>query len=255
MSPYEYLHRLREPMPPWLRDFKDGDHAPMAGFLSSSIVYYPGSGDDGQPVKLFGSAHSAHCFVYVDYVLDREHMARELSAEGHPFRGYSTLCRLTLQASDLAPQSWVQHVHLGASVPKHQHSVAPYGFLEILQRDGAHQETHGPDRLAILFLGADGIATYDALFCQGNGRKAPLATVVEDHSFGCNYDKFGNGGLLDQLAHRTAALPRFLLVAETTTAWEGYDRIAGVDGDRGGMHKTLRFLYERREANNPSEVR
>ena len=34
----------------------------------------------------------------------------------------------------------------------------PFGFLEVLERDHEFDDNHGARRLAILFLGADGIA-------------------------------------------------------------------------------------------------
>lgn len=54
-----------EPLPEWL----DGDGPPpfdRGAFLSSRTVYYPGSGEDGQPVELCNRSRSAHCFIYVD---------------------------------------------------------------------------------------------------------------------------------------------------------------------------------------------
>ncbi len=30
------------------------------------MVFYPGGGDDGHPVRLFGSSRAAFCFVYAD---------------------------------------------------------------------------------------------------------------------------------------------------------------------------------------------
>ena len=70
--------------------------------------------------------------------------------------------------------------------------------LEILQRESGLNDAHGPSRLAILFLGADAIATYDALFCQGDGTRSPYVVVLQDHGFGGNYDSFGEGGTLEQ---------------------------------------------------------
>ena len=131
---------------------------------------------------------------------------------------------------------------------RYRFAAAPaFGFLEILERDPEFDDGHGARRLAILFLGADGIAAYNALFCQEGNVAVPFAVVVQDHGFGGNYDRFGRGGLLEGLAARCNVIPRWLLVAENTDPWEGFVRVPEVDGDRGGMHATLRFLYERRE--------
>jgi hypothetical protein len=123
---------------------------------------------------------------------------------------------------------------------------APFGFLEVLERDRDLDDDHGARRLAILFLGADGIAAYEALFCQRqHGQSAPFGVVLQDHGFGGNYERFGGGGLLERIAKDTNALPRFLLVAGNTNAWEGFERVPDVEGDHGGMHAHRRFLFRR----------
>lgn len=122
--------------------------------------------------------------------------------------------------------------------------MIPFGFLEILERDPGLDEAHGARRLAVLFLGADGFAAYDALFCQANC-DPPFAVALVDHGFGGNYGRFGQGGLLERLALRCDVFPDWLLVGRPTQPWEGYDRMPGVDGDRGGMHNNLRHLCRR----------
>lgn len=119
----------------------------------------------------------------------------------------------------------------------------PYGFIEILERTPEFDDTHGAARLAILFLGADGIATYDALFCQEHS--PPLyAALLEDYGFGGQYDKFGVGGLMEAIAQRTSHFPQ-LLVCKSGTEWAGYEQIPGLSADTGGMHRNPRCLYGR----------
>ncbi len=67
MTLNEYLRQQSEEMPDWLEHFGSGDRFSRSQFFGSRVVYYPGSGTDGHPVKVFGSSHSAHSFVYVDY--------------------------------------------------------------------------------------------------------------------------------------------------------------------------------------------
>lgn len=253
MTLYEYLRRtLREDIPAWLDGFRNGDHFSRQQFFESRVVYYPGSGTDGHPVKVFGSTCSAHCFVYVDYGVPQSALEAELEHPRHRFRGYHTSARLHLREGDLVPEGWTPHV-LGASeVPRNRYrfaavAAAPFGFLEVLERDPEFDDNHGARRLAILFLGADGIAAYDALFCQGLGHLPPFAVVLQDDGFDGNWDRFGRGGVLQRIATDCKVIPQWLLVAENTDAWEGFERVPDVDGDHGGMHGHLRFLYERRD--------
>ncbi len=250
MSIYEFLRRrLREDIPAWLDGFREGDAFVREAFFGSRIVYYPGSGTDGHPVQLFGSTHSAHCFVYADYGLTQAELESELEDPRHGFLGYHRLARIQLREADLVPRGWTPHVREEDLPPEPYWFAAvahaPFGFLKILERDGDFDDKHGPRRLAILFLGADGIAAYDALFCQEHGQSAPFAVVLQDHGFGGNYNRFGRGGLLERIAQRTNVVTRFLLVADNTEAWEGFERVPDVDGDRGGMHGHRRFIYER----------
>lgn len=251
MTLSEFLLGQRENLPEWLGRFSPGDPFPRAEFLASRVVYYPGSGTDGHPVKLFGSTRSAHCFVYADYHVTQAELERELAGP-HRFRGYHTLARLHLRERDLVPNGWTAHVSPGEAPPNRLRfarvAAAPFGFLEVLERQEPLDDNHGARRLAVLFLGADGIATYDALFCQGRGDLRPYALLLQDHGFGGNYDHFGQDSLLEGIASRCNALPRWLVVAEHTRAWHGFERVPGVNGKRGGMHNTLRFLYERRRA-------
>lgn len=246
MTPREYLRENPEPMPGWLSQSTNGDSFPRAAFFGSRIVYYPGSGTDGHPVKLFGSAHAAHCFVYVDYGRTQEELEMALEHPEHGFLGYHRLARVHLRERDLVPDGWKSHVapdELNVASARNFATVAeaPFGFLEVLERS----LDHGAKRLAILLLGADGIATYDALFCQNQKQRPPFSVVLVDHGFGGNYGRFGRDGLLERIAQRCEVLPELLLVAEYTEAWKGFERVPGVERDRGGMHNERRCLYTR----------
>jgi len=252
MELQEYLADFGEPVPAWLENFKPGDPFSRREFFASRVVYYPGAGNDGHPVKLFGSTHTAHCFVYPDYMLSREQIAKSLEDPIQGFLGYKSLARIELAESDVTPNGWTPHLEPGDQ-PETPHQVAqnkitPFAFLEVLAREEGLTDDHGAKRLAILFIGSDGIATYDAMFCQHDGTLPPFAVLVQDHGFGDNYDKFGSGGLLERLALRCQALPKWLLVAvkdNTNKAWQGYRQIDNVECERGGMHRNQRFLFER----------
>jgi hypothetical protein len=248
MNQYEYLNQYKESVPQWLMDFKPGDRFDAAAFLSSSVVFYPGSATDGHAIKLFGSTHSAHCFVYADYWVPKEEMISTLEHPQHGVLGYHTLARIELKQIDLVPHGWTQHIDYRADLrerPWTYDQAKSYGFVEILERSEEFGEDHGGKRLAVLFLGADGIATYDALFCQDNGTPPPFAMLLQDHGFGGNYDHFGDGGLLHRIASRCNVFPSLILVAEHSNPWSGYAMIDGLAATKGGMHNHQRFLYAR----------
>lgn len=246
MKLHEYLSQHREPCPSWLVNFNEKDGFDHQAFFSSRVVYYPGYGSDGQAVKMFGSSHSAHCFVYADSLTPKEQVLASLDSKeknyNGSFRGYHRLAQVALTPDQIAPVGWTQHAKPPTSdFAKPQ--IQPFGFLEVLERNADLTNEYGAQRLAILFLGADGHATYDALFCQRNNRPAPYAVLLQDHGFGGNYSNFGANGVMEKIAQATQVLPAWLIVGPHTQAWLGYKQVDGVEPDLGGMHGNKRSLY------------
>lgn len=240
MTMFEFLRQLAEPCPRWLANFTPDTPFDRKLFFSSRIVFYPGHGHDGHPVKAFGSAHAAHCFVYADYDQTQASIEELLDHPFRRFRGYRTLVRRSMSPYDITPSGWQPHANPMNSTAM-PGRIQPFAFLEVLEREVGLGPEHGADRLAILFLGADGHATYDALFCQ-KGQTPPFAILLQDHGFGGNYSPFGQGGLMEGVANITDRKPAYLLAADSTKAWDGYECIPNVDGEVGGMHQHMRHL-------------
>ena len=243
-----YLASRAEPCPDWLAAYRPQDPFPMGEFLRSRLVYYPGSGTDGQPVMTFGSAQHTHCFVYADYHKTWASIEAELEDEVRGFRGYQRLNTVTLAVDDLVPKGWTPHLQRGEvrdwRTWQPECARNPYGKVVVLERDAALGDEHGAKRLAIVFLGADGIATYDALFCQPASVRPPHVVVLQDHGFGGNYDQFGRGGLMERVALQAQALPRYLLTSDDTQSLRGYSQISEFGSVTGGQHSNERSLYE-----------
>ena len=247
VSMREHLSLSREEIPHWLKAFDRGRPFPREAFFRSRVVYYPGSGSDGHPVKVFGASHAAHVIVYADYAATRESMVARLEDPSTGFSGYQLGARVPVCGRDLF-DGWRQpHFDANEGQPstRLEATADACGFLQVLDRDADLDDQHGPSRLAILFLFADGITAYDALFCQDRDRRAPFAVLLQDHGFGGNYDRFGQGGLLDRIAGRASVYPEYLLIAKYTDAWEGCSLIPDVPGEMGGMTPTLRRLWRR----------
>jgi hypothetical protein len=250
MNIYEYLRTMLEPMPAWLENFSSGSTFNRDDFLTSRVVFYPGSGSDGHPCKLFGSTHSAHCFVFADYGVSEERINNELEDPVYRFKGYHTLASIPLSVDHLSPNGWFSHLEPSDIENSfHYKKVTPFALFFVLERDHNLSEDHGARRLAILFLGADGIASYDALFCQQE-RFSPFVVFLQDHGFGGQYSPFGSGGLLERIAFAQRAIPIWLIAAENTNPWRCYTRIPDVDGDPGGMHWMMRYIFERTSETN-----
>src|SRR5262249_48401290 len=127
----EYLVTLREDEPEWLSQPEQFDTATIANrFLSSRLVYYPGSGWDGGPIACFNSSHAAHCFVYVDYGVQSSTLEQIIDNSG--FTGYRSFKRIILKEEHLTPSGWISHAPAGAR--PWIRPVTPYGIIEILER-------------------------------------------------------------------------------------------------------------------------
>ena len=244
---HDYLASEREACPAWLESFGPTSSFNRTQFFTSRVVYYPGSGNDGHAVKLFGGSHSAHCFVYVDYQTPQARIEAELvhTSENNDrrFRGYHQKARRQISMKELLPDGWSQHVDAPGS--NSFSPVDPYAFLEVMKRNEDFTDSHGPSWLAILFLAADGIAAYDALFCQKDGIPPPFAVMIQDHGFGGNYDKFGGGGVMEEVASTCNVFPKYLMVAENTPFWKGYVKVPELEVEWGGMHHEKRHLFKR----------
>ncbi len=243
-----------EQMPEWLSDGPpfsfNREH-----FFSNRTLYYPGSGTDGQPVSLGSRSHAIHTFVYVDYLKSREQIIEALHGP-HSFAGYIVEHSEDVKEEDLRPRGWQQHATPRNS--KVDEDFIPFALMVILKRKEDRNENYGPERLAILFVGGDGFATYDALYCQYDGTPAPYLVVLLDHGFGANYDRFGrdnddNPRLLEQIAMRKNVFPRWLLVGEPTNPWGDYEFIES-NPEYGGMGNTERYLYRRIDINESSRL-
>ena len=242
----DILGRNPEPLPEWLA----GDNPPRFDrneFFAARTVYYPGSGDDGQPVKLCALAHAAHTFIYVDQGVEQEALAERLQDRERGFRGYAITHQEQVSEEVLRPCGWIPHVSAEEASSSHRFRdgfTEPFGWFVVLDRQGGNKD-HGPSRLAILFIGGDGIASYDALFCQRDGTPAPFLTVIQDHGFGSSYERFDRHGLLERIAQRSGVWPEYLLVGRGSNEWLDYTN-TGSCPEPGGSGAHPRSLFRRR---------
>lgn len=241
------LGRSPEEAPQWLQ--AEEPNFCRREFFGGRTVYYPGSGFDGQPVELCAKAHAAHSFIYVDSGVERSEIADQIADQiadtRKGFRGYVVAHQEIVEESRLRPDGWRQHVDL-AQVDHHRCQFAtPYAWLVVLCRAPDYDDDHGPRRLAVLFVGGDGVATFDALYCQADGTLPPYLVVTQDHGSGGNYDRFGANGLLEAIADATARRPRYLLVGDNTCPWNGFTD-TGATPEPGGARRQPRRLFETR---------
>ena len=229
VSVQEYLKEYREEMPQWLAEYKSGDQVSFSEFMNCRLGYYPGSGFDGNLVKVGNQSHAIHCFLHADYGIARETLDQHLESGGC-FAGYHSIGRV----------DWSDTVSIDSS-HKSLIQEEPYCFMEIFERDLDKDDSWGAKRFAVTFLFADGIQTYKQLFVN-QYKKAPWLFLLQDHGFGGNYDKFGKGGALDRIISK-GEKPEFVICGVNTAVWAGYFRIERVHPTCNTLGISSRRLY------------
>ena len=228
---YFSLTNDKEVTPNWLKKYDPNNkptfHTVMFGGRN---LYYPGSGYDGQPIKTFNRAHHLHKYFYIDYGIDKDEIIKELS-RNNALKGYKKIDMIEYREEDLTPNGWQPHyqpterdVQIMEDFDIRANN--PYCLVFIFERMEGYSFKHGCERFAVVCIKGDGIATYDALFANKN--KAPDVLVLQDHGFGGNYNVFGRGGALEQIAKETDCFPEYILCADNTNIWEGYNLLSNV---------------------------
>ena len=240
----EVLSESQEHFPNWLQYTPTPFY--RENFFSSRNLYYPSYVDDSQPIKLCAQAHAAHTFVYADYGVDRETIGDRLHHPQHRFLRYTIKHEEELTKSNIVPQGWEPHVGR-SELPNDPYWFVDSNCLGILYRWSRKPRfcvSPRPVRIAGLFIGGDGFATFDELYCQEYEVAAPYLILIQDHGFGGNIpgQQFSRGGLLETLAHKCDKRPTWLLVGEPSTPWDGYVN-TGADHELGGMQAFPRRLY------------
>ena len=243
----DYLRNYREEEPAWIGKYLHGEQITFKDIMSSRVAYYPGSGYDGMLMKVGNMSHSVHSFLYVDYLLKRKDLENHL-AQRNSIRGYHAIGKIEWTEKDLMPNG--QYPFTITKKPRCcspntfvDPNEKPYCFSLILERDEDQDESRGAEHFVVTFLYADGIATYYQLFVREYA-KAPWIFLLQDHGFGCNYDRFGRGGILDSIIAESGICPTFVLCGENTRIWKGYTKTKGVLPINDGIHHR-RDLYSR----------
>ena len=184
---------------------------PLHGILRDSL-YYPSSDFDGDPVRhLAGNVLS---FVYVDYGNSREELDDALASPG--FRGYEVITRRNVTQRELAPRGWTpSYPSLEDGDPSRYRDwmKKPFCSWIVLQRLVEMPENHGPNRFSLLYLCADGVAAFQALYVANGRCPSYVAIIQPGHGFGGNYTKFEdpNKILARSVLENPAGTPGYLL--------------------------------------------
>jgi hypothetical protein len=163
---------------------------PLADILRASL-YYPSAGFDGDPVRYL--AGNVVSFVFVDYGKSDEDLTAELTDPKYGFRGYEVIASRPITEEELAPRGWTPSYPSPADGDPSRYRdwmKRPFCLWIILQRRREMPTSHGPHRFSLLYLCADGVAAFQALYVA-NGATPDFVTVIQPgHGFGANWTNF-----------------------------------------------------------------
>lgn len=196
---------------------------PIKDLLENS-VYYPACYDDGTPVKYFNerfSEYGIQSYVYADYGMKAE----VLSALQDGFRHYHIFATRELKESDLVAHKWDPSKYLQYLSSEERarmeeeafkyHSInyyAAFGRWIVYERDSDADAKVGPEKFSLLYIAADGAATYAALYLENKIAPKALTIIHPGGGYGGNYTSYYNPeGVFLRIVNLGETVPEYVL--------------------------------------------
>lgn len=199
---------------------------PITDLLKNSI-YYPSSHFDGAVVKAY--AHDYQSFVYCDYGVTETELVTELQT----FRGYDVVAHRSVQKEELIPNNWEPDLpsHLLMNYGKYPNYIKPpFAHWALYERKAEYSEMHGPMRFSLLFVGGEGVATYQALYWSNQTTAKAVAIIRPGTGFGFNWTNFldGEKALGYVITQNPYGQPDFIITdSRHLLHWKKYSRLTG----------------------------
>jgi len=200
-------------MPNWIESICDENllsQVPLRGILNNSL-YYPSSGFDGDPIKyLSGNIYS---FIYVDYGISSNKLDEEIENRG--FRGYQIILSREV-TEELTPNEWTLpplSMNDGNPMKYKDWIKRPFAKWLVFQRNDDLNSEHGAKRFSLLYLCADGVAAFQALYISNKCFPLGVAIIQPGHGFGGNWTDYTNPKqiLAKTVLNNLAGKPKVLL--------------------------------------------
>lgn len=235
----------------WLTETTRDGTLPIKEILSD-CTYYPASGTDGIILSQAWRRTQAYSFVYADYGVSKcsleNEIERQIPRGGQGLLGYRLVFRRSVARHELEVPGWVSRVPLTSEERRraleiYRHVARDHGTFRlasvaycewaVFEREESRDASHGPARLSLLFLFADGVAAYDALFLSRGISPGTLVVKQPGHAFGKNWSNFFEiEGPLYRAVHAQSMKPRHLIFGGADTAdryrefiWPGYKSV------------------------------
>jgi len=205
---------------------------PLKAILQGSL-YYPACDIDGELIRYcnmnFDRLHICS-YVYADYAVGQERLMANLDS----FLGYHLISTRELSPTDVCADR-------GFPMPKginpeeyrrYQDQWQAFGQWAIYERDEDYDGYHGPECFSLLYLGAEGVATYAGLYLNNDITPKGMAIIQPGHAFGFNWTNFTDpNGPFTKTIKMGRSMPEYLfyggngLHGYNQLPWPGYEQI------------------------------
>lgn len=179
---------IKSPLPKWLEDATADSTFPINDVLHKS-VYYPACGFDGRPVKYLGGY--SHSFVYVDFNVKHE----DLIFQFKTFTGYELAFSRSLEKGDLCFRSFepmMPNADDGNPSGSLRHGNGDmFAEWAVYDRSNLYGDDHGPLRFSLLYIGGEGVATFQSLYFSNQCSPSAIVLIKSD-GFTGNWTNFTN---------------------------------------------------------------
>jgi len=200
---------------------------PINELLENSL-YYPSCGFDGGVVKFCGK--EIQSFIYCDYATGKIELLNQLNS----FKGYDILANRSLVINELIPNGWNSQLPPNFNIDTYyryrDEFKKPFANWVVYERKSDFDETHGPMRFSLIYIGGEGVATYQALYWSNKKTAKALAIIQPGHGFGFNWTNFSElaGPLKWVISNNPHGCPDFILYGGfgsdyTDLNWGGYE--------------------------------
>jgi len=163
---------------------------PLEDVLHNSF-YYPSCGFDGGIVKdcnTLGAQLKIVSFIYCDYAT-----GELFKSQQNTFAGYHIFGTRNVSHSELTPKGWQLQIPPNVNLQDYQRYKGywkPFINWTVYERDENQGDERGPEKFSLLYLGGEGVATYQALYWSNNFTAKALAIIQPGTAFGGNWTDF-----------------------------------------------------------------
>ncbi len=167
---------------------------PMKELLKDS-VYYPACYSDGRPIKYCNTIWrklGVNSFVYCDFAMSEDKAIHQLGT----INGYHILAHRSLAKNEYIPEGWRLEL---TGRNRHGYSdtflgnardFPPYAHWAVFERNPGKGILHGPERISLLYVGGEGLAAFQQLYCHNHIAPKMLCFIQCWGGFAGNWTDF-----------------------------------------------------------------